>query len=68
VVEAQHDPHRRGLARAVRTEEAGDDPWLYLEAQVVDGQRLAVALGEVWAVSSGQRNKLTQFLHWFKES
>ena len=27
-----------------------------IEAEVTD-----------WAVSSGQRNKLTQFLHWLKE-
>ena len=46
-VEADHAAHRRALARAVRTEEAGDLAGLDVEAEIVDGDDLAEALGEV---------------------
>src|SRR6185437_8265226 len=46
-VEAQDEPHRRRLAGAVRPEESGDDARLHGEAQVVDGDRVAVALRQV---------------------
>ena len=45
-VEAEHHPHRRRLAGAVGAEEAGDQPLLDVEAQVVDGHHVAVPLGE----------------------
>ena len=47
VVQAHDHPHRRRLARAVRSEEPGDDPWPDGEGQVIDGRLLPVALGQV---------------------
>src|SRR5581483_4575721 len=44
--EAEDEPHRRRLARAVRAEEAGDDPGPDGEAEVVDRPLLAVVLRE----------------------
>jgi hypothetical protein len=46
-VEAEDHPHRGRLAGAVRAEEAGDDAGADGEAEVVDGELLAVGLGEV---------------------
>ena len=45
--EAEDDPQRRRLARAVRPEEAGDRALAHLEAQVVDGDGLPEPLREV---------------------
>ena len=45
-VEAEDQPHRRRLAGAVGAEEAGDDPGLDREGEVVDGDLLAVTLAE----------------------
>ncbi len=45
-VEAQDHAHRRGLARAVRAEEAGDHARGDAEAETVDGHSLAIALGQ----------------------
>jgi hypothetical protein len=46
IVEAEDHAHRGRLPGAVRPEEACDDPRADGEAQVVDRDRLAVALGE----------------------
>jgi hypothetical protein len=46
VVEAEDHAHRGRLPGAVRPKEACDDPRADGEAQVVDRDRLAVALGE----------------------
>jgi hypothetical protein len=43
-VEAEHQPHRRGLARPVRAEESRDDSRSHRKRQVVHGGRLAVPL------------------------
>ena len=45
-VQAEDHPHRGGLARAVRAEEAGDPPGTDREAQVVDRGDRAEALAE----------------------
>ncbi len=45
-VQAQDHPHRRGLARAVRTEEPGHRARLHGKAKVVDGPHWAVPLAE----------------------
>ncbi len=45
-VEAEDHPHGRGLAGAVRAEEAGDPAGLDGEREAVDGGLLAVGLGE----------------------
>ena len=44
--EADHHPHGRRLAGAVRPDEAGDPPGCDVERQVVDGDPSAVVLGE----------------------
>src|SRR5215203_6385565 len=44
VVEVQHQPHRRRLARAVRAEEASNHTGPDLERKVVDGSLVAVSL------------------------
>jgi hypothetical protein len=44
--EADHHPHRRGLAGAVRSDEAGDSASCHVEAEIVDGDPAAVPLGE----------------------
>ena len=43
---AEDQPHRSGLARSVRAEEAGDLPGLHPEREVVDGERVTVPFGE----------------------
>ena len=45
-VETEDHPHRGGLAGAVGAEEAGDHARPDVEGQVVDGQLLAVTLGQ----------------------
>jgi len=47
MVEAEHDPHGRGLARAVRPEKSRYPPRLDREAQIVNGHLGAVALGQI---------------------
>jgi hypothetical protein len=44
--ESDHHPHRRRLAGAVGPDEAGDVAGGHVEGQVVDGDPLAVLLGE----------------------
>jgi hypothetical protein len=44
---AEQRPQRRRLARAVGAQEPDEPPGLDLEAQVVDGDRLAVAFREM---------------------
>ncbi len=46
IVEAEDHAHGGRLPGAVRPEEPCDDPWADGEAEVVDRDRLAVALGE----------------------
>jgi len=46
VVQAEYQPHGGGLARAVRSEEAGHLARQHVERQVVDGEFLAVPLAE----------------------
>jgi hypothetical protein len=46
-VEAEDHAHRRRFAGAVGTEETGDRPRPYGEGQVIDGESVAVAFGEV---------------------
>ena len=45
--QAEQGPHRRRLAGPVGAEEAGDPAGLDREGEVVDGDGLAVALGQV---------------------
>ena len=51
-VQAEDHPHRGGLAGAVRPEEAGDDAGPDGERQVVDGDLVAVPLGQFRALRS----------------
>ena len=44
--EAEQQPQRRGLARAVRTEEPVDLAWPNLEADAVDGAHAALELAD----------------------
>ncbi len=44
--ETDHHPHGGRLAGAVRADEAGDPPGRDLEGHVVDGDAVAVVLGE----------------------
>src|ERR1035438_2972609 len=46
VVQPEDEPHRRGLARYVRAEEAGDLPRLHAEREMVHGHLLAITSGE----------------------
>jgi hypothetical protein len=46
-VEPDDHPHRRGLAGSIRAEEPRHDPRQHLEAQCVDGDLLAVTLGQI---------------------
>jgi hypothetical protein len=46
-VEAEDQPHRRGLARFVRTEEPGDPPRVHVEAQRVDSLHLPKSLAQL---------------------
>ena len=55
-VEAEDHPHGGRLAGAVRAEEAGDLPGLDVEAEVVDGDDVAVALGEAADGDHGRRS------------
>ena len=48
VVQSHDHAHGGGFARAVRPEEARDHAWGHLETQVVDGQGVAVALGQTF--------------------
>ena len=46
-VEAEHAPHRRALSRPVGAEKAGHPPGVDVEAEVVDGDGAAEALGDL---------------------
>ena len=58
VVEAEDDPHGGGLARSVGPEEARDDAGFDFEVQVINRERVAVALGEVVDFDHGMPEKL----------
>src|SRR5487761_2405842 len=53
-VQAEHHAHRRGLARAVGTEEPGDHAGLHLEGEVVHRHGVAVPLREVFDRQHGR--------------
>ena len=55
--QAEQDPHRRRLAGAVGPEEAGHPPGLDREGEVVDGDGLAVALGQIADLELGHRER-----------
>ena len=54
-IEADDHAHRRRLAGAVGPEEAGDATGPDLEAQVIDGQRVAVALAQMRDIDHRRR-------------
>ena len=45
-IKAKNHPHGGRFAAAIGSEEAGDDPWLDGETQIIDRNGLAVSLGE----------------------
>jgi hypothetical protein len=50
-IEAEDEAHRCRLARAVRSEESGDDTWHDLEVEAVDSGGQPVSLGQPLAVA-----------------
>ena len=55
---AGEDPHRRGLAGAVRAEKADDLTSLDVERDAVHGHQVAVALGDVVGLDHVPRPEL----------
>jgi hypothetical protein len=47
MVETEDQPHGRGLAGAVRTQEPGHHSWPDIEAQIVDGYRRPIPFREI---------------------